>query len=94
MAPEMKMIDGNPFPVYQGEALSWSIGLYSTLTEERARYPRARVVIAAMREHRPEQLDRERYELLKGSFDRMFGQNAKRLLAVIEEEDAAHSVQS
>ena len=52
------------FPEYNGETLSWSIDLYNTLAEERIGYPRARVVIRAMAEYRPDQLKRERYELL------------------------------
>jgi hypothetical protein len=78
--------DGRVFPQYQGEALSWSIGLYHTFTEAQAGYPRMRAVIKAMIACRPEQIERERRELLKASFDRMFGHNAKKALAVIEDE--------
>ncbi len=78
--------DGALFPVYNGELLSWSIGLYMTANEEKAGFPRAKRVIQAMRKYRPEQLERERVEMLKGSFDRMFGHNAKKVLRLIERE--------
>ena len=77
---------GFEFPLYQGELLSWSIGLYSTLAEQEIGYPRMRTVIRAMHERRPEQLERERIDLLKGTFDKVFGRNAKRELAVLEDE--------
>lgn len=83
---EYTTINGNSFPVYDGKALSWSIGLYHTLAEEHAGFPKARIVIRAMQERRPEQLERERISYLRGSFDRMFGQNAAKMLALIEEE--------
>ena len=79
--------DGRVFPLSpSGDVLSWSIDLYSSFSEEVAGYPKMRVVIRAMLEHRPEQLEKERRELLKASFDRMFGHNAKRVLDVVEEE--------
>ena len=80
------LADGRTFPTYEGETLSWSIGLYHTLNEERAGYPRMRAVIQAMRVHRPEALRRERYDMLKGSFDRIFGYNARKVLDVIDSE--------
>lgn len=79
--------DGRVFPVYDGELLSWNIDSYVTPNEAAADYPRARTVIAAMREHRPAQLERERFELLEASFDRMFGQNAARVLRLIDSEN-------
>lgn len=81
----MKSINGNLFPEFQGEALSWSIGLYDTWNEQKAGYPRMRAVIAAMREYRPEQLEKERRELVKASFNRMFGKVARAQLAIVEE---------
>ena len=81
-----KSENGFEFPMLNGELLSWSINLYMTLAEEQKDYPRARTVIRAMQERRPAQLDRERYEMLKGSFDRMFGHNARKCLEVIEQE--------
>ena len=80
--------DGRKFPQYNGETLSWSIGLYHTLTDQREGFPRMRTVIRAMREHRPEELKRERYEMLKASFGNMFGHNAKIALTVIDQEIA------
>lgn len=77
---------GYPFPQYDGELLSWSLGLYFTLSEAERNYPKMRTVIRAMMEKRPDQLERERVELVKASFDRVFGTNAKRCLIVIEEE--------
>ena len=77
--------DGRTFPAYNGETLSWSPGLYTSLIEQRAGYPRMRAVLRAMKEYRPEQLERERRALLKASFDRMFGNAAKASLRVIEE---------
>ena len=52
--------------------------------ERQAGNPRAKAVIAAMREHRPAELEKERCGLQRASFDRMFGRNAARLLALIE----------
>lgn len=79
-----KTEDGREFPQYNGELLSWTLSL--TLADEEEGCPRLRTVVRAMREHRPEQLERERYEMLKGSFVRMFGRNAKKVLDVIEQE--------
>lgn len=73
------------FPTYNGETLSWDIDLYNSRAEEREGFPRARAVIAAMRQHRPEQLRAEHQAYLKASFDRMFGQNARKMLRLIEE---------
>lgn len=81
--------EGRLFPhVGDMKPLSWMIG--STLEDERADYPKMRAVIRAMMVHRPEQLESERRELLKASFDRMFGHNAKKCLQVIEDE--AHAM--
>ena len=77
--------DGRIFPEYEGETLAWDINLYMTPKERRSGYPRARAVIEAMQAERPEQLERERREMLKASFDRMFGHNAKQVLDLIEE---------
>jgi hypothetical protein len=75
------------FPVYEGEKLSWSL---NTTNEDRSKgYPRLRTVVRAMIEQRPDQLDREKRDLVKGSFDRAFGAESKRVLAIIEEEEAA-----
>ena len=83
-APIVQLTDGRTFPVYNGEALSWDISTYMTTNEERAGYPRAKAVIAAMVDHRPEQLERERRNALRGSFNRVFGRNAERLLKLID----------
>jgi hypothetical protein len=80
--------DGRVFPQYNGEALCWDIGAYGTWNEEKTGYPRMRAVIRAMMVHRPEQVERERREMLRASFNRMFGRNAAKVLAVIEEEMA------
>lgn len=81
-----KTADGRMFPAFEGCTLAWSIGFYTSTNEERAGYPRMRAVIQAMLAYRPEQVERERREMLKSSFDRMFGHNAKKVLAVIEDE--------
>lgn len=78
--------DGRAFPQYDGETLSWCTGLYHTAAEERIGFPRMRAVIRAMIAHRPEQIERERREMLKASFCRIFGRNARKSLNVIEEE--------
>jgi hypothetical protein len=78
--------DGRVFPQYDGKPLSWSIGLYFTYADESEGYPRMRTVIRALIVHRPEQVERERREMLKASFDRMFGHQAKKCLAIIEDE--------
>ena len=78
--------NGNPFPSFEGEALSWSIGLYDTLNEHKAGYPRLRTVVRAMAEHRPQQLADECKMLRRASFDRMFGNAARHQLSIIESE--------
>lgn len=83
--------DERVFPGYNGEALCWDIGAYNSVDEERAGYPRMRAVIRAMIEHRPDQIERERHEMLRASFDRMFGHQAKRSLRVIEDELSSRS---
>lgn len=79
--------DGRQFPQFNGKLLSWTLEL--TYTDEIAGFPKLRTVIRALKEYRPEQLERERREILRASFDRMFGHNAKKVLAVIEEEICA-----
>jgi len=83
--------DGRVFPTLDGTAMSWDIGSAFTLSDEQSGYFKTRRIIRAFRELRPEQLERERRELVKASFDRMFGHNARRLLALIEEADSWHS---
>lgn len=79
------MSNTQAFPQLGGETLAWDIGHYMTIVEEREGYPRARAVARAMRHMRPEQLYRERRDMLRGSFDRLFGHNARRCLKLIEE---------
>lgn len=78
--------DGRVFPAYGGRALSWSVGIEFSTADEKAGYPKTRAIIRAFMAHRPEQLEAERRVLLRASFDRVFGGNAKRLLGLIEEE--------
>jgi hypothetical protein len=78
--------DGRVFPAHNDEVLSWDIGSSFTPRDEREGYPRTRAIILAMREHRTAQLENEQRQLLKASFDRMFGHNARKLLALIEAE--------
>ena len=75
---------GHEFPLFDGKLLSWSLSM--TLQDEQEGYPRLRTVIRAMAERRPVQLERERIDMVKGSFDPVFGHNAKKCLQVIEEE--------
>ena len=75
---------GYEFPIYNGELLSWHLS--STLDDQRQGFPKMRTVIRAMIERCPEQLAKERHEMLKGSFDKMFGHNAKTVLDVIDSE--------
>ena len=85
-APLVTLPDGRVFPLYGDEILSWDIGVYMTPNERQRGYPRARAVIQAMRSERPERLERERREMLKAAFDRMFGHNAQQELDLINEE--------
>ena len=77
--------DGRRFPLSAtGKVLSWSIGLYNTLAQERLGYPDCREVIRAMITYRPEQLHTEKRDLLKSSMaDRLFGHNAKKMYELI-----------
>lgn len=89
--------DGRVFPVYEGQPLSWSIGLYMTANEQHVGYPKATAVVNAMRVHRPDQLARERRDCVRASFG-MFRGNAANLLRVIDalppmaQEDARRRV--
>jgi hypothetical protein len=82
----MITINNNSFPEHNGEALCWSIGAYDTINEQNAGYPKMRAVIAAMRDHRPELLQKERRLLVRASFDRMFGRVAAKQLRIIDGE--------
>jgi len=82
--------DGRVFPCYDGQPLSWDIGVYF-IPSEAPIYPKARAVIVAMKEQRPAQLARERRELRQGSFDRTFGKNAAQLLKFIDNTMAGMS---
>lgn len=83
-----KTEDGREFPMYNGELLCWSPGSYQTPAEELIGFPRMRTVYRAIIANRPQQLAYERRELLKGSFDRMFGHNCRKALTILEEEMA------
>ena len=78
--------DGRIFPEYQGKPLSWDMGSEFSLSDEQAGYPKTRAIIRAFRDHRPEQFRKEKYLELRATFDRVFGGNAKRLLAIMEQE--------
>ena len=75
--------DGRTFPEHNGEALSWSVGLYMTWNEERAGYPKAKAVLAELDSGRIIALKRSR---TRDQFDRMFGHNARKELDLIEAE--------
>jgi hypothetical protein len=84
LGPKMITVGPNPFPEYQGEALSWSVGLYMTTDESRDGYPRARTVAKALKAFRPATFEREKLEALKATFG-MFSTNAKTALRIYEE---------
>ena len=86
MSLTLTLPDGRTFPEYHGEPLAWSIALYLTPAESAQDYPRARAVIRAMQAHRAAALAHERTVLLRGSFDAMFGHNARLVQRLIEEE--------
>lgn len=75
---------GAEFPMYKGQLLSWHLSM--TWEDEQAGFPKLKTVIHAMIERRPKELQKERYNLLKASFDRMFGHNAKKMLEIINDE--------
>lgn len=76
--------DGRVFPEHNGEPLNWAIGSYMNAAEAKAGYPKALAVLRAMKEHRPQEFQNEYRDMLRGSFDRTFGQNAKKALSLIE----------
>jgi hypothetical protein len=84
--------DGRFFPALDGYTLCWSIGSYASWNDQRDGYRKMRAVIRAMMTHRPELVERERREMLKASFDRMFGHNAQKVLDVIEDEISRHNI--
>lgn len=74
------------FPIFtDGTLLSWSLGLYNTWAEEAKDYPRMRLVIRAMLEKHPADLECERRDMVRASFG-MFGNSAAKMLRVIEQE--------
>ena len=73
--------DGREFPLFKGEPLSWSSGLYMTNREEKAGYQKA---LAVLRCSADIVLMTERQEMLKASSDRIFGHNAKKHLVLID----------
>jgi hypothetical protein len=78
--------NGYDYPTLDGTTpLSWSLGLYFTPAEAEVDYPRMRAVIRAMQMHRPAQLAAERDDMLRGSFDRLFGPIARKCLGIIDE---------
>ena len=80
----IKLEDGREFPTHDGVTpLSWPVGSHFTLQDEHERYPRCKAVLA---ETSDEQLERDRFENLRASFNPIFGHNAKRLLVLIEAE--------
>ena len=85
--------NGFLFPSFDGQPLSLSIGLYMTANEAGKGYPKAKIVVRAMRDHRPGELESERQAMVKASFD-IFGNNAKAELnlieAVLKEEHFSH----
>lgn len=80
-----RLDDGREFSIFGEEVLAWSVGLYMTINEEHAGFPRARTVIRAMRVYRPDSLLREHRDSLRGIFG-MFHGNARRMLLLLEEE--------
>lgn len=86
MSRTLTLPDGRTFPQYHGEPLSWSIALYLTPAESAQDYPRARAVIRAMQAHRAAALAHERHAVLRGSFNAMFGHNARLVARLIAEE--------
>ena len=66
--------------------LCWDFAAYHTATEERAGFPKMRAVIRAMIVHRPEQIRREYRELVKASFNKTFGYNARTQFNVLVDE--------
>ncbi len=81
----MPCISERGFPLFGSEELAWDVGLYMTITEERANFLRARTVITAMAVHRPDQLTRERGQLRFDSLNRVFGHNAAREMRLVDE---------
>lgn len=75
--------NGFLFPSYEGQPLSWAIGLYMTANEAGTGYQKAKIVARSMRDHRPGELESERIAMLKASFG-IFGRNALAELNLIE----------
>jgi hypothetical protein len=80
----VRLDDGRVFPQYSGEPLSWSPGAYDTSAEKSRGYPRLHAVVAAMAEHRPDELRREWRAATKASFGGVFGPAAREYLGVLE----------
>ena len=60
--------------------------LDNSYSQEQAGYPDAKAKLMGFSNA---DLERERREMLKGSFNKMFGHNAKKMLTIIEAEIAA-----
>lgn len=90
-AEPAKPAESRPFPEYKGEKLSRSPGLYLTDAEAKVDYPKLKAVLADMTD---EELAKERSDALKGSFDRLFGHNAKKMLNLVDNEIASRKPKS
>ena len=74
------------FPMFDGYELSWSIGLYATINEINSGLQKARAIIRAMAEHRPDCLLREYRDAIKNSTGRSCPSVSRQIVLVIREE--------
>lgn len=89
MSKTITLPDGRIFPEYAGKPLSWSPCLYLTDAEQHEGYPRARCVLRCLPTGR---LLQEEQEMVRASFDCMFGHNAREYLDLIQDELNKRSV--
>jgi len=81
----MVLLDADSTDIRMNGARRPYLGAFldNCLTQEQAGYPKARAVLMGMGDI---MLERERATMLRASFDRMFGHNARKMLVLIEEE--------
>lgn len=75
------------FPQHNGESLSWDAGMYMTSAQASEGYPKAKAVLAAMKEQRPEQFVKEHNQAIRDSMGGIYAHNAKAYLNLIETVD-------
>lgn len=80
----IKLDDGREFPTADGVTpLSWPLGSHYTWAEQAKGYPAIKAVLVEMSDA---EIERERGETVKASFDKLFGHANRDMLALLDAE--------